>query len=80
MTAARTKQRKNTKQAKLAEMLQRPEGATLAEMITATGWKPNSVRSAVSGALKTRMGIEVTSEKDAARGLVYRAATGKTER
>lgn len=80
MTPSKPTPRKNTKQAELADMLRRPEGATLEEMTASTGWKPGSVRAAIHSALKTRMGIEVTSEKDAARGRVYRAATGKTER
>lgn len=67
--------RTDTKQARLVEMLHRPDGATLDEMTDATGWQRHTVRGAISGALKKRLGITVTSEIDAARGRVYRATT-----
>ena len=53
-------------------MLKRPEGATIAQVVEATGWQPHTVRGALAGALKKRLGLEVTSEKVAERGRVYR--------
>ena len=53
-------------------MLQRPEGATIAQVVEATGWQPHTVRGAFAGALKKRLGLEVASEKVAERGQVYR--------
>ena len=44
-------------------MLKRPAGATLDQIIKATGWQPHTVRGFFAGALKKRLGIEVTSEK-----------------
>ena len=64
--------RADTKQALLIGMLQRPEGATVAEVVAATGWQPHTVRGAISGALKKRLGLTVTSEEDEERGRVYR--------
>ena len=64
--------REGTKQARLIAMLQRPEGATIAQVVEATGWQPHTVRGALAGALKKRLGLEVTSEKVAERGRVYR--------
>ena len=43
-------------------LLSQPQGASLAEMCTATGWQTHSVRGALAGALK-RKGHIVTSEK-----------------
>jgi len=64
--------RKGTKQALLIAMLQRPDGATMAEIIAATGWQAHSARGAMSGALGKKLGLVVISAKDDARGRVYR--------
>ena len=66
------KARAGTKQAQLIEMLRSPEGATIAEIVAATGWQPHTVRGAIAGALKKKLGLEVTSEKVDGRGRVYR--------
>ncbi len=66
--------RTNTKQASLIAMLQRPEGASLDEIVAATGWLPHTVRGAIAGALKKKLGLTVTSEKAEGRGRVYRIA------
>ena len=63
--------RTGTKQAKLIEMLRAPEGATVDEIVTALGWRPHTVRGAMAGALKKKLGLEVTSEKVEGRGRVY---------
>lgn len=64
--------RVGTKQALLIEMLERPEGATIAEIVAATGWQPHSVRGAIAGALKKKLGLNVVSEKDDTRGRSYK--------
>lgn len=51
-----------TKLDRLAALLARREGASIAEMMSATGWQPHSVRGALAGSLKRR-GLAVTSEK-----------------
>lgn len=52
-------------------LLRRENGASIAEMVEATGWQQHSVRGAMAGALKKR-GLTITSEKiDGARR--YRA-------
>ena len=58
----------------LVALLQRPEGASLADAQTATGWQVHSVRGAISGAIKKKLGLEVTSEKTEA-GRIYRIVT-----
>lgn len=64
--------REGTKEAMLIAMLRRPEGATIAQVIEATGWQPHTVRGAFAGALKKKRGLEVTSEKVDGRCRVYR--------
>ena len=53
--------RAGTKQALLVEMLERQEGASIQEIVTATGWLAHTTRAALTG-LKKR-GFEITSEK-----------------
>jgi len=45
-------------------MLRRPDGADLDEIAEATGWQKHTIRGAISGALKKKLGLEVTSTKD----------------
>ncbi len=66
--------REGTKEGMLIAMLRRTEGATIAQVIEATGWQPHTVRGAISGALKKKRGLEVTSEKNEAGERVYRIA------
>lgn len=64
--------REGTKQATLIAMLRAPDGATIAEIMAATGWQSHTVRGAMFGALKKKLGLEVTSEKVEDRGRVYK--------
>ena len=66
--------RAGTKQAAIIVLLQRREGATIAEIAEATSWQHHSIRGAISGSLKKKLGLTVTSEKVAERGRVYRIA------
>ncbi len=66
------KVRKGTKQELLIEMLKRKAGATIDEIVTATGWQRHTARGAMAGALKKKLGLTITSEKDESRGRVYR--------
>lgn len=52
-----------TKLDKLAALLGRPDGATIADMMAVSGWQPHSVRGAIAGSLKKR-GLVITSAKD----------------
>ena len=65
-------QRAGTKQAQIIAMLQRPEGATVAEMVEATSWQSHTVRGSISGALKKRLGLPIAAEKVEGRGTVYK--------
>ena len=64
--------RTGTKQATLIAMLRAPDGATIEEIMAATGWQSHTVRGAMAGALKKKLGLEVTSEKVENRGRVYK--------
>lgn len=64
--------REGTKQATLIAMLRAPDGATIEEIMAATGWQSHTVRGAMAGALKKKLGLEVTSEKVESRGRVYK--------
>ena len=64
--------RPGTKQAQIIAMLQRPEGATVAEMVDASGWLAHTVRGCISGALKKKLGLPIAAEKVEGRGTVYK--------
>jgi Protein of unknown function (DUF3489) len=49
--------RTGTKQALMIDMLKRPEGATVEQIATATGWQHHTIRGAISGALKKKLGL-----------------------
>ena len=73
-TGAQRKSREGTKQAQLIAMLRRKEGATIAQIVEATGWQPHTVRGAFAGALKKKLGLTVTSEKVEGGDRVHRIA------
>jgi hypothetical protein len=64
--------RENTKQAKLIALLRRPGGATIADLAKATRWQNHTVRGVLSGALKKKLGLTITSEKPEGKDRVYR--------
>jgi hypothetical protein len=66
--------REGTKQALVIEMLRRPEGASIAEIVEATSWASHTTRGFLAGALKKKLGLSIDSEKEEARGRVYRLA------
>ncbi len=61
----------STKQGILVSLLQAKQGATLAELVEATGWQPHSVRGVLSGVVKKKLGLNITSCSEE-RGRVYR--------
>ena len=68
--------RMGTKQAVLIGLLRRRKGMTIAEAVAATGWQPHSVRGALSGTLRKKLGLAIASEPVDGRGRVYRIANG----
>ena len=55
--------RDGSKTAKVLDLLKRPDGVTLKELMKATGWQPHSVRGFLSGAVGKKMGLTVASAK-----------------
>jgi hypothetical protein len=55
--------RRGSKTAKIIDLLKRPGGATLKELMKATGWQAHSVRGFLSGTLGKKMGTPVESSK-----------------
>ena len=63
--------REGSKTAKVLELLRRPDGATLKQIMKGTGWQPHSVRGFISGTLVKKMGLTVASTKAADGERVY---------
>ena len=55
--------REGSKTAKVLELVKRPEGATLKQIIKSTGWQPHSIRGFISGTLGKKMRLVVVSTK-----------------
>ena len=66
----------STKRALLIGMLERPEGASVAELGQRLSWLPHTVRAAITGLRHT--GREVTRSKDAEGQSVHRLAPVET--
>jgi len=65
-------QRNGTKQEALIAMLRGETGASIEEITAATGWLGHTVRGSMSGALKKKLGLTITSEKVEGRGRCYK--------
>ena len=63
-----------TKLARLEAMLRRPDGATVEQISKSLDWQTHSVRGAMSGALKKKQGLTITSEKMDDGRRIYRIA------
>jgi Protein of unknown function (DUF3489) len=66
--------RHGSKTAKILELLKRPTGVTLKELMKATTWQAHSVCGFLSGTVIKRMGIPVESSLSADSERVYRAS------
>ena len=64
--------RTDTKQAQLIAMLKRAKGATVEEIAEELDWQHHTVRGAMAGALKKKLGLKIVSEKSPTRGRIYR--------
>jgi hypothetical protein len=63
--------RRESEGAKILEMIRRPKGATLAEIMKATDWQAHSVRGFISTASK-KYGLRIDSSKNDAGDRLYR--------
>ena len=66
--------REFSKKAIILDLLRRKQGATMAEIMKATGWQAHSVRGFVSGTLMKKMDLPVESFKNEAGVRTYRLA------
>jgi Protein of unknown function (DUF3489) len=62
-SADRPSPRAGTKQAQMIELLKRPEGATVEQIAATTGWQHHTIRGAISGALKKKLGLTVEATR-----------------
>jgi len=70
--------RPGSKLAKVVDLLESEPGATIAEIMTATGWQQHTVRGALAGSITKKLGRSVSSEKIEGRGRVYRVDAPST--
>ena len=54
---------KKSKLSLVIKLLSRPEGATIDDITTATGWQKHTVRAAISHALAKKRGYQIVSDK-----------------
>ena len=64
--------RPGTKLAALVIALRRPQGATSLQLMLATGWQPHTVRGAISGMLRKKLGLNVVLAQNESSERVYR--------
>lgn len=72
-TAAMAGARETNKAATIVALLKSKRGATIPELMEATGWQSHSVRGFLAGALRTRHGLEPVSDKRDGELRRYRA-------
>lgn len=66
--------RPGTKLAAIIDAMRHPGGATIVQMMAGTGWQAHTVRGAISGMVRKRLGYEVVAEKGADGQRAYRIA------
>jgi hypothetical protein len=63
--------RSTTKHDRIIAMLRTPAGATIASLVTATGWQQHSLRGFLAGVVRKKLGLNLVSEQTD-KGRVYR--------
>ena len=66
--------RPGTKLAEVLAALQNPDGATIFQLMCCTGWQPHTIRGALSGMVRKKLGLNVVSSKAAGGEWVYHIA------
>ena len=64
--------RPGSKLAALVVALRRPQGSTSLQLMLATGWQPHTVRGAISGMLRKKLGLNVVLTHNDTGERVYR--------
>lgn len=70
----KTPSKPNSKASLVLQLLERPEGATVTQLVAATNWLPHTTRAALTGLKKK--GHDVTSSKVDGEERVYRVVAG----
>jgi hypothetical protein len=70
--------KRETKLTALVAHLSRPEGASIEDMVAATGWQKHTIRSALSHALAKKHGYQIVSEKPENGARIYKI-TGRAQ-
>ena len=60
------------KSQQIVRLLKRTNGASIPELVKATDWQAHSVRGFLSGTLKTKMGLAITSIREDGKDRRYR--------
>ena len=60
-----------TKSQQIMDLLKRANGASITELVKATGWQEHSVRGFMSGTLKKKLALEIVSTRDDGKGRRY---------
>jgi len=68
--------RPGTKAALILACLRKPKGASLKELVSATGWQPHSIRGFLSGVVAGKMGLKIKSIKHASSDRRYSVKSG----
>jgi hypothetical protein len=63
-----------SKQQIMIDLLKREEGATLHQLVAATGWQKHSVHGAMAGVLKKKLGLTIESGKNRDGERTYKIA------
>jgi hypothetical protein len=64
--------RPGTKLAAIIDAMRNPGGATIVQMMAGTGWQAHTVRGAISGMVRKRLGLNVTLVRNDSGEPVYR--------
>ena len=72
----KTATRPETKHARVIAMLRSAGGATIASIMTATGWQQHSVRGFLAGVVRKKLGLNLVSEQTE-KGRAYRIKDGR---
>ncbi len=72
--ATKSKKQPTNKTQHILSMLQRPNGASIPELIKATEWQAHSVRGFLAGTVRKKMGLDITSTREDGKDRRYRVA------